>query len=290
MDPEVRHLRAVVALADEGTFTAAAAALGVSQPALTRTVQHLERMVGRDLVVRTSRSSGLTDAGAEFVEQARRILADLDALTARMRSATDVTVGFAWLLPRWFTDAARTSESDGGAVTVRRLDDPLAAVVTGEVDVAISRVAPDPGAGLATRVLATELRVVALCATSDLVSRADLTWDDLATEPVIVNTASGTTRPDSWTHPDPDRVVVRCNNFDEWIELTAAGRGVSAVPELIWSRVAHPGVVFRRIPGVPPSTVLAAWRPSGGAVAAVHRFVTTLADAAAAHDSDARLS
>ncbi|MEH3157254.1 MAG: LysR family transcriptional regulator [Gordonia paraffinivorans] len=290
MDPEVRHLRAIVALADEGTFTAAAAALGVSQPALTRTVQHLERMVGRDLVARTSRSSGLTEAGGEFVAHARRILADLDALTARMRSASGITVGFAWLLPHWFAGAAGAAESGSGAVAVRRLDDPLAAVVTGEVDVAISRVAPDPTAGLATRVLATERRVVALCVTSDLVSRPDLTWDDLAGEPVIVNTASGTTRPDSWSHPDPDRTVVRCNNFDEWIELTAAGRGVSAVPELIWSRVAHPGVVFRRIPGVPPSHVLAAWRPSGGAVAAVEQFVAALASAAAEQDSATRLS
>lgn len=290
MDPDVRHLRAMVALADEGTFTAAAASLAVSQPALTRTVQHLERLVGRDLVVRTSRSSALTDAGVEFVAQARRILADLDALTARMRSTTGIRVGFAWLLPHWFTGAAREAEFHGGAVAVRRLDDPLAAVVSGEVDVAISRVEPDAAAGLVTRVLATEQRVVALCATSELVTRADLHWDDLAGEPVIVNTASGTTRPDSWEHPGPERVVVRCSNFDEWIELTAAGRGVSAVPDLIWSRVAHPGVVFRRIPGVPPSTVVAAWRPSGGIRADVERFVDTLADAASADDSAPPLS
>jgi DNA-binding transcriptional LysR family regulator len=290
MDPDVRHLRAIVTLADEGTFTAAAAALAVSQPALTRTVQQLERMLGRDLVVRTARSSGLTEAGTEFVGEARRILADLDALIARTRSSVAVRVGFAWLLPHWFTGAAQATESAGHAVTVRRLDDPLAAIGAGEVDVAISRVAPDPGSGLATRVLATEQRVVALCASSDLVTHADLTWDDLADEPVIVNTASGTTRPDSWERSAPGRAVVRCANFDEWIELTAAGRGVSAVPELIWSRVAHPGVVFRRIPGVPPSEILAAWRPSGGVRGAVERFVAALADAAAADDSPARLS
>lgn len=285
MDPEVRHLRAVVALADGGTFTAAAASLAISQPALTRTIQHLERLVGRDLVVRTSRSSGLTEAGVEFVEDARRILADLHALLTRMRTASDITVGFAWLLPHWFAGAVRETESDGGGVTVRRLDDPLAAVAAGTVDVAVSRVEPEPTAGLATRVLATEQRVVALCSSSDLVARPDLTWDDLAGEPVIVNTASGTTRPDSWRHPDPGRVVVRCSNFDEWIELTAAGRGVSAVPELIWSRVAHPGVVFRRIPGVPPSTVLAVWRPAGGTRRAVEEFVDTLAGAAVRGDT-----
>ena len=285
MDPEVRHLRALVALADEGTFTAAAASLAVSQPALTRTIQHLERMVGRDLVVRTPRASGLTEAGVEFVEHARRILTDLDALVARMRAASDLTVGFAWLLPHWFADAVRVAESEGGAVTVRRLDDPVAAVAAGTVDVAVSRVEPDPAAGLATRVLATEQRVVALCASSDLVGRADLTWDDLAREPVIVNTASGTTRPDSWPDPDPGRVVVRCSNFDEWIELTAAGRGISAVPELIWSRVAHPGVVFRRIPGVPPSTVLAVWRPAGGTRRAVEDFVDALGGSAVRGDT-----
>ncbi|GAA2053077.1 LysR family transcriptional regulator [Williamsia deligens] len=292
MEPEVRHLRAIVALADHGTFTAAAAALTVSQPALTRTVQHLERVVGCDLVARTSRSSSLTAAGAEFVEGARRILGDLDGLTARMRAGSRVRVGFAWLLPHWFGDATRRHELGGGIVDVRRLDDPLAAVLGAEVDVAISRVGVDPDAGLTSRVLATEQRVVALCATSDLVTRPDLHWDDLAAEPVIVNDASGTTRPESWDRVDPDRVVVHCNNFDEWIELTAAGRGISAVPDLICSRVSHPGVVFRRIPGIPATPILAAWRPSGGSLGAVEGFVELLAGAAAdahpAHDATGR--
>ncbi|MCK5751618.1 MAG: LysR family transcriptional regulator, partial [Mycobacterium sp.] len=119
MEPDVRHLRAIVALADEGTFTAAAASLAVSQPALTRTVQHLERVVGRDLVVRTSRSTTFTDAGTDFVAAARRILADLDTLIARMRAGSTVRLGFAWLLPDWFTDAARRFEAAGGTVDVR---------------------------------------------------------------------------------------------------------------------------------------------------------------------------
>jgi DNA-binding transcriptional LysR family regulator len=64
---ELRQLRTLVAVADEGTFTDAAVALGVSQAAVSRTIAALESALGTRLVRRTTRHAVLTPAGAQVV-------------------------------------------------------------------------------------------------------------------------------------------------------------------------------------------------------------------------------
>jgi DNA-binding transcriptional LysR family regulator len=64
---ELRHLRVLVALAREGTFTDAAIDLGLSQPDVSRSLARLEQLVGVELVARTTRSLELTPAGQAAV-------------------------------------------------------------------------------------------------------------------------------------------------------------------------------------------------------------------------------
>lgn len=66
-----------VAVSDENGFAAAARRLGMSASATTRMVAALEERLGVRLFNRTTRSISLTDAGARFLERARRIVADL---------------------------------------------------------------------------------------------------------------------------------------------------------------------------------------------------------------------
>jgi DNA-binding transcriptional LysR family regulator len=68
-----------VAVADEQSFSAAAKRLGLSAPTVTRTVSALEERLGVRLLTRTTRSVRLTEAGNRFVEDARRILAEISA-------------------------------------------------------------------------------------------------------------------------------------------------------------------------------------------------------------------
>lgn len=70
-------LSAFVAVADRSGFAAAARALGMSPPAVTRSVAALERHLGVTLFHRSTRAVSLTDDGAAFLDRARRILADL---------------------------------------------------------------------------------------------------------------------------------------------------------------------------------------------------------------------
>lgn len=73
-DATLNQLRYFAALAEELHFGRAAQKVGISQPALTRQIQRLERFVGEGLVERTKRSISLTKAGAVFAEQARETL------------------------------------------------------------------------------------------------------------------------------------------------------------------------------------------------------------------------
>jgi DNA-binding transcriptional LysR family regulator len=71
-------MRAFVAVAELKGFAAAARHLGSSPPAITRAIAGLEEHLSIRLLHRTTRSVTLTDAGARFLERARRILSDVD--------------------------------------------------------------------------------------------------------------------------------------------------------------------------------------------------------------------
>jgi len=70
-------IAAFIAVADQRGFSAAARALGISPPAITRAIAALERHLGVRLFHRSTRAVSLTDEGAAFLERARRILAEL---------------------------------------------------------------------------------------------------------------------------------------------------------------------------------------------------------------------
>ena len=67
---ELRQLRALVAVVDEGTFTDGAIALGVTQASVSRAVAALEAVLGARLLQRTSRGAGVTVTGARVVAHA----------------------------------------------------------------------------------------------------------------------------------------------------------------------------------------------------------------------------
>ncbi len=75
-------LRAFVAVADQRGFAAAARRIGVSAPAITRAIIALEKRLGVVLMLRTTRSVKLSEAGERFLHDCRRILADLDEAEA----------------------------------------------------------------------------------------------------------------------------------------------------------------------------------------------------------------
>ncbi|MFI9505683.1 LysR substrate-binding domain-containing protein [Nocardia sp. NPDC052566] len=97
---EIRLLTYVVAIADEGSVSAAARRLSLTQPTLSRQLHELEKRLGAELFEREGRGLAPTPAGLALVERARRVIAEADAawedvrLAAQGRSGT-LTVTFA---------------------------------------------------------------------------------------------------------------------------------------------------------------------------------------------------
>jgi DNA-binding transcriptional LysR family regulator len=80
MPLELQQLRQVVALAEHGSFVRAATALHISQPALSRSIQGLERRFGSDLFQRNRSGVVPTDLGRLYIERARDLLRMADEL------------------------------------------------------------------------------------------------------------------------------------------------------------------------------------------------------------------
>src|SRR5215207_3191498 len=83
---ELRHLRAFVAVAEELNFGRAAERLYLSQPALSRQISALERLVGCELLRRSTHRVELTIAGEALLDRARGVLRDVDDAVAATQS------------------------------------------------------------------------------------------------------------------------------------------------------------------------------------------------------------
>lgn len=117
---DVGQLRAVQAIAEHGSITAAARELGMSQPGLSRLVERIEDELDADLFVRGKRGAELTPDGRKFLDFARSTLSSFDMLRAsvgvsrkRSNSANEVlriaasTTPGEYLLPRIASDFAQ---------------------------------------------------------------------------------------------------------------------------------------------------------------------------------------
>ncbi|WP_436493333.1 LysR family transcriptional regulator [Actinokineospora sp. HUAS TT18] len=83
---EIRHLRAICSIADEGSVSRAAIRLGVTQPALTAQLRSIERLIGGELFQRSPNGSVPTELGRSVIRSARIVLEDMAALLATARS------------------------------------------------------------------------------------------------------------------------------------------------------------------------------------------------------------
>lgn len=88
-----QELRVFIAVADSGGLAKAASVIHGSPPAVTRTLASLEERLGIRLFDRTTRSLRLTEPGMKFLDEARRILGDLETAEQEMAGQSNVVSG-----------------------------------------------------------------------------------------------------------------------------------------------------------------------------------------------------
>ncbi|MEU0986360.1 LysR family transcriptional regulator [Streptomyces sp. NPDC005953] len=267
MSIELRHLRAFLAIAEEGSMTRAAVRLHLTQPAVSRALAALEKQLGTKLVDRSTHHLALTGEGRVFRDKAAAAVAAFDeALDPNRLHHWPLRLGHAWsalgphttpLLRRWEREQPRTP------LELLRIDDRTAGLARGAVDAAVLRGQVDTP-GLVTELLFMEPRVAAVTSDGPLAARAELTLADLASGPVLINLVSGITTVDLWPEDGRPVSTVTVTNTDDWLTAIAAGRGAGVSVASTAKMHPHPGVAYRPLPDAPPVPVLLAHRVGPG--------------------------
>jgi DNA-binding transcriptional LysR family regulator len=259
---ELRHLRVLVALAGEGTFTDAAIELGLSQPAVSRSLARLEQLVGVELVARTTRSLEFTPAGQAAVAAAVAALDAVNTFVAAARgSPRPLRLGYTWAAFGRHTDRVLQMwrvEHPDIPLEVHRIDDRTAGLASGRVDVAIRRGRVEES-GVLVEGLFVEPRLAAVPAGSPLATRTQLELGDIASETIVLVPGVGTTSLALWPENGRPAHTVEVANIDEWLLAISASGAVGVTPEsTAWQHV-HPGVRYIPLTDAPvvPVSLLA---------------------------------
>lgn len=270
---ELRQLRYFVTVADSGSFSGAAAALGVIQPTVSQHIQRLENQLHTNLFERHARGVRLTDAGQELLRSARKIIFEVDRALAKAgriaRAETGkLPLGFYTSLnsgPLRETLAAFHAESPEVVFELYEGNPPdlLSALREYRIDVAVT-VLEVASPEFTTLRLWDERLVAALPERHPLAAQEAVTWGELAEVRLVVRTwetgavlytfLAGRIARDSYLPADQHFV-----SREVLLGLVGLGFGMTVLGEST-TGAQYPGVVFRTISERDASVpVTAAW-------------------------------
>jgi DNA-binding transcriptional LysR family regulator len=244
MGVSLRQLEYFVAVVDEGSFTAAAQLLHVTQPGLSHQIQALERELGGPLLERLPRKVRLTPAGRTVLPHARASLAHAERAGSAGRRASGIATGelhvgtlfsiSTGILPRALSVwRGNYPELRVQLVEFRHTDDLIAAMEAGNADLAVGPTPPNWGGP--TREIGIEEFVIVASSDADLPTESSrIRMADLAEH--------------EWVHFTPQsglseildhaceaagfepRVSVRTEQGPAAINLALTGLGLALVP------------------------------------------------------------
>jgi DNA-binding transcriptional LysR family regulator len=262
MDPEVRQLRALLAVVDTGTFTGAADVLRVSQASVSRTVAALERALGARVLHRTTREVSLTAVGARVVGHARRVVEEVAAIRrAAEEGRGELRIGYAWSALGRHTTAVqrRWAEAHPASPLVFvQSNTPTAGLTEGVADACVLR-RPVGDSRMRTALLGTERRWAAVASDDPLARRRSLGLDDFAGRTVAVDDLTGTTSEDLWSPSGAPAGTRTVRGVEDWLTVIAAGQAVGISAEATAAQHRRPGVVYRLVRDAPTVPVRLGW-------------------------------
>ena len=295
---EFRHLRYFVMVAETGHMTRAAERLGIQQPPLSQQIRALEERLGVRLLRRHPKGVDLTDEGQVFLTEARRLLADAEALEQRMARMARGELG---RLSVGFTSSAATHAYTPRALRECRrrypeltleLSEANAAeltesLVAGRLHAAFLRVPVSQPPGVTMHTLLREPVVVALPLDHPLAADSTpLPLQALHEQPLILVRRPGA--PGLYANllalcarqGVQPLVVAEVERMLTNLNLVAAGVGLSVVPESMRSTHAH-AIRYRPLATAQeleaPLTLMVRQGEVQGALATFVELVRTLA-------------
>jgi DNA-binding transcriptional LysR family regulator len=192
---ELRHLRYFIAVAEELNFSRAAERLHMAQPPLSAAIRQLERELGVDLLIRTTREVTLTDAGRAFLDGARRTLAEADRAAEDAKRAEAGELGRLRIAYSWSTRfetlpalgrAFRASHPDVELLAQEMWNARMAAAfANGSIDLALS-LCPEIAAELELAPIRSEGLVALLPEAHPLASHEAIPLSALAGEEFVL--------------------------------------------------------------------------------------------------------
>ena len=276
-----RRLKVLCEVARQGSFSGAAAALGYTQPAISRQVAMLEAEVGTVLVRRVPNGAVLTDAGRLLVTRSEVILARLSDAELELRALVGLETGTLKLAT--FASAAASVVPIAVARFRERYPEIELNIEMGDPDETVSRLRAGEfdlvlshdrmidsgagGSGIELVHLFDDPMYVAMPAGHALCRSRKLTLADFANEPWMLATTQ--------TCPDARLFLRSCHaagfepqiafqndDYSAILGFVAAGVGVALIPDMV-SRGARDDVVIRSLDPAPPSRPILAVLPAG---------------------------
>ncbi|KQT88355.1 LysR substrate-binding domain-containing protein [Aurantimonas sp. Leaf443] len=261
---ELRQIRCVLAAADEMHFGRAARTLDMLPAGFGRQIRMIEEELGVALFERTTRAVALTEAGRDFVREARPLLDAADALVERLRDrgrsvSRVIRLGAidsaaAGLVPALIHDLHTQDPDLAIELTEEKSIRLIPKLLSGRLDLAIIRPPARLDPRLRTRFLLHETAVVALPAAHPLGRGAEVDVADLADIAMII--PERRSRPHSHDltmklfegEGLTPRIAQIAEEKQTILNMVAAGIGAAIVP--LWSaRLAVAGVLFRPLAG-----------------------------------------
>ena len=285
---DIRQLECFVAVAEELHFRRAGERLGLSQSALSERVSALEHELGARLFFRTTRQVSLTQAGSEFVQDSKRILADIERAVSNVRHTAEsdlrhirvsgVDEAISMLLPKALLAFRRTDPKVHVQVLETSSSEQHSQELIGHrTDVAFVRT-PQQDDFITSELLHRQPVLVVLADTNPLSGSAFLSASDIANQPIVgyPKHARPILHEALWSGfrkigAQPN-IVCEIIDKSTMLQFVAQGLGIALAPA--WVRnIAPPGVSF--VPFEPCENLIdlyVAFRKSGNSNT-VKRFV-----------------
>ena len=201
---EIRQLRAFVAIAESGTFTAGALRVHVTQAAISMQIRQLENEIGARVFVRAPRHVILTEAGEQLLRRARHILREHDAALdeiaelagaerGRLRIGSASAMVLTEQLPSVLKELRKQHPAAEIAVTSGTSEVLVDQILAGEVDIAFVSLPVDVR-GIKTERLSEDQLVAIASPRHKLAKQRTISAYTLAGERLILGERGGNTR------------------------------------------------------------------------------------------------